>query len=107
MKEWQILTPVRWKCKYHIVLMPKYRKKVMYGRKRRTIGKTLCQLCQQKGVELLAGHAMPNHIHQVLSIPPKFSVAIGGRVSEREIGNPNSSPDAEGKERLYREALLV
>ena len=76
MKEWQSLGHVRWKCKYHVVVVPKYRKKVLYGRIRRVIGKILRQLCRQKGVELMEGHAMPDHIHLVLRIPPKFSVAL-------------------------------
>ena len=76
MKEWQSLAHVRWECKYHIVFVPKYRKRVLYGRTRRQIGHILRQLCRQKGVEILEGHAMPDHIHLVLRIPPKFSVAL-------------------------------
>ena len=76
MKEWQSLAHVRWECKYHIVFVPKYRKKVLYGRTRRQVGQILRQLCRQKGVEILEGHAMPDHIHLVLRIPPKFSVAL-------------------------------
>ena len=76
MKEWQSLAHVRWECKYHIVFVPKYRKKVLYGRTRKRIGQILRQLCRQKGVEILEGHAMPDHIHLVLRIPPKFSVAL-------------------------------
>ncbi len=76
MKEWQSLAHVRWECKYHLVFVPKYRRKVLYGRMRRQIGKILQQLCRQKGVELIEGHAMPDHIHMVLRIPPKFSVAM-------------------------------
>ena len=75
MKQWQSLAHVRWECKYHIVFIPKYCKKVMYGRTRRAIGKILRQLCRQKGVEIIEGHAMPDPIHLLLSIPPKFSVA--------------------------------
>ena len=57
--------------------MPKYRKKVMYGRTRKAVGEILRRLCRQKEVEIIEGHAMPDHIHLVLSIPPKFSVAMG------------------------------
>ena len=63
-------------CKYHIVIIPKYRRKVFYGRLRRQIGTTLRDLCRQRGVELMEGHAMPDHIHLCLSIPPKYSVAF-------------------------------
>jgi putative transposase len=76
MHDWQSLSHVRWDCKYHVVIVPKYRKKVIYGElKHRVVGPILRQLCQQRGVELLEGHAMPDHIHMCLSIPPKFSVA--------------------------------
>ena len=75
MHEWQSLSHVRWDCKYHVVIIPKYRRKVFYGRLRRQIGVILRDLCRQRGVELVEGHAMPDHIHLCLSIPPKYSVA--------------------------------
>ena len=75
MHEWQSLSHVRWECKYHVVMIPKYRRKVFYGRLRHQIGPILRDLCRQRGVELLEGHAMPDHIHLCLSIPPKYSVA--------------------------------
>ena len=65
MKEWQSLAHVRWECKYHIVFVPKYRKKVLYGRTRQQMGQILRQLCRQKGIEIMEGHAMPDHIHLV------------------------------------------
>jgi len=58
------------------VIVPKYRRKAIYGRTRRGIGKILRQLCVQKEIELLEGKAMPEHVHMVLSIPPKYSVAM-------------------------------
>jgi putative transposase len=58
------------------VIIPKYRRKVFYGRLRRQIGTILRELCRQRGVEMLEGHAMPDHIHMCLSIPPKYSVAF-------------------------------
>ena len=76
MKEWQSQSHVKWECKYHVVIVPKYRRKVMYGRTRKLVGKILRELCRQKGVEILEGHAMPDHIHLLLSIPPKLSVAM-------------------------------
>ena len=76
MKEWQSSAHVKWECKYHIVIVPKYRRKVLFGKTRKQIGKILRQLCRQKGVEILEGNAMPDHIHMVLSIPPKYSVAM-------------------------------
>ena len=75
MHDWRSLSHVRWECKYHLVITPKYRKKVFYGRMRKQIGEILRNLCKQRGVELLEGHAMADHVHMVLSIPPKYSVA--------------------------------
>lgn len=76
MREWQSLAHVKWECKYHVVIVPKYRKKVLFGRLRGEVGKIIRQLCRQKEVELIEGHAMPDHIHLVLSIPPKYSIAM-------------------------------
>ncbi len=75
MHEWKSSSHTKWDCKYHIVFIPKYRKKVFYGKLRKRVGTILRDLCQQKGVELLEGRAMPDHIHLCLSIPPKYSVA--------------------------------
>jgi len=75
MREWQSLSHVRWYCRYHVVFVPKYRKKVIFGSLRKGIGKILRELCEQEGIELAEGHAMGDHVHLCLSIPPKFSVA--------------------------------
>ena len=58
------------------MIVPKYRKKVLFGRIRGEIGKIIRQLCRQKEVELIEGHAMPDHVHVVLSVPPKYSIAM-------------------------------
>ena len=76
MHEWSTLSHVRWECKYHVVIIPKYRRKIIYGKLRQRIGPILRDLCKQKGVELIEGHSMPHHIHMCLSIPPKYSVAF-------------------------------
>ena len=75
MHDWQSLSHVRWDCKYHVVIVPKYRKKVIYGKIKTKIGPILRKLCQQRGISLLEGHTMPDHIHMCLSVPPKFSIA--------------------------------
>ena len=64
-----------WNCKYHIVLVPKYRRKAIYGKLRKDIGKILRMLCDYKHVEIVEAHAMPDHIHMLVSIPPKLAVA--------------------------------
>ena len=75
MHDWQSLSHVRWEGKYPVVLIPKYRKRVFYGKLKRQIGAILRELCRQRGVELVEGHCMPDHVHLCLSIPPKYSVA--------------------------------
>ena len=75
MHDWQSLSHVRWECKYHLVFIPKYRRKVLYGKLRPKIGAILRELCRQRGIELLEGHLMPDHVHMCLSIPPKYSVS--------------------------------
>ena len=75
MHDWQSLAHVRWDCKYHVVIVPKYRRKAFYGKLRKRIGQILRELCRQRGVELVEGHAMSDHVHLLLSIPPKYSVS--------------------------------
>ena len=76
MHDWQSLSHVRWECKYHVVIIPKYRKKKLYGKFKYRVGEIIRDLCRQRGVELLEGHLMPDHIHMCLSVPPKFSIAF-------------------------------
>jgi putative transposase len=75
MHEWESLSHVRWECKYHVVIIPKYRKKVLFGRVKRQIGRILRELCDQRGIDLIEGNAMADHVHMCMSIPPKYSVA--------------------------------
>jgi putative transposase len=75
MRDIESLSHVRWDCKYHVVFVPKYRKKAMYGKLRRQVGEILRDLCRQRGSGLVAGHAMTDHVHMCLRIPPKYSVA--------------------------------
>ena len=76
MKGWTSQAHVKWECKYHVVIVPKYRKKVFYGKIRRRVGEILRDLCRQKGVGLVEGKAMPDHIHMLVSVPPKYSIAM-------------------------------
>ena len=69
------LSHTKWNCKYHIVFIPKYRRKAIYGKLRADIGQILRQLCGYKNVEIIEAHAMPDHIHMLLKIPPKISVS--------------------------------
>ena len=69
------LSHTKWMCKYHIVFTSKYRRKVIYNQYRESIGEILRQLCKYKGVEIIEGHLMPDHVHMLVSIPPKISVS--------------------------------
>ena len=69
------LAHTRWNCKYHLVFTPKYRRKVIYGQLRQDIGKILRKLCEMKEIEIIEAHAMPDHIHMLVRIPPKLSVS--------------------------------
>src|SRR5215217_7145522 len=71
MREWQNQSHVRWYCRYHIVIVPKYRQQAIFGTLRKDIGKSLRELCDQMGIDLVEGHAMPDHVPLCLSIPPK------------------------------------
>ena len=76
MHEWESLAHVRWECKYHVVFIPKYRKKVLYGKFRTIVGQILRDLCRQRRVELIEGHLCADHVHMCLQIPPKDSVSF-------------------------------
>ena len=69
------LAHTTWNCKYHIVFAPKYRRQIIYGKLKGEIGKILRLLCERKGVEIIEANACPDHIHMLVSIPPKYSVS--------------------------------
>ena len=75
MHDFESLAHVKWDCKYHVVFIPKYRRKVLFGKLRKAVGRILRELWEQKGIALLEGHAAADHIHLFLNIPPKYSVA--------------------------------
>lgn len=78
------LAHTKWNCKYHIVFAPKYRRKVFYAEKREDIREIIRTLCQWKGVEIIEGEVCPDHIHLLLSIPPKLSVSGFYGILERQ-----------------------
>ena len=69
------LSHTKWKCKYHIIFTPKYRRKIIYKKYKENIVKIIRDLCKWKGVEIIEGNAMIDHIHLLVSIPPKYSVS--------------------------------
>ena len=74
-KDMNSLSHTTWRCQYHVVLTPKFRRRVIYREIRQDIGQILRKLCAEKGVKIIEAEACPDHIHMLLSIPPKYSVA--------------------------------
>ena len=75
MNEVESLSHTKWECKYHIVYIPKYRKKALYGALRQQLGEVLKQLAMQRESRIEEGHLMRDHVHMLVSIPPKYSVS--------------------------------
>ena len=75
MDESKTLNHSRWECKYHVVFIPKYRRKSLYVELRPHLGEVFRELARRKECEILEGHVMPDHVHMMMSIPPKYSVA--------------------------------
>ena len=69
------LAHTKWLCKYHNIFTPKYRRTIIYNQYRKDLGEILRTLCRYKGVEIIEGHLMPDHVHMLVSIPPKLSVS--------------------------------
>ena len=101
------LAHTKWMCKYHIVFTPKYRRKIIYNQLKEDIRDILKQLCAYKGVEIIEGHLMPDHIHMLVSIPPKMSVSsfmgyLKGKsalmiLTDMQISNINLETDISGQ----------
>lgn len=69
------LSHTSWECKYHVVFIPKYRRRMLFGQLRRELGEVFRRLAEQKESRIEEGHLMPDHVHMMVSIPPKYSVA--------------------------------
>ena len=65
----------RWECKYHVVFIPKYRRKALYAELRKSLGEVFHDLARQKGCRIEEGHMMTDHVHMLISIPPKYAVS--------------------------------
>jgi len=75
MRSIESLSHTRWECKYHVVFIPKYRKKVIFGQIRKELGDVFRRLARQKDSEIEEGHLMSDHVHMMISIPPKYAVS--------------------------------
>ena len=105
MDDYESLSHTKWECKYHVVFIPKYRRKTLYGELRRHLGEVFRKLAVQKECRIEEGHVMPDHVHIMMSIPPKYAVSqvvgyIKGRV--RSTGAGLRGEEAQ----LHRAALL-
>ena len=97
MREWQSQAHVKWYCRYHIVIVPKYRRKSMFGAMRREVGEIFKELCRRFGIELVEGHVMRDPVHMCLGILPKYSVANTVGEVERQ-GGDHDSPEMRSQE---------
>jgi putative transposase len=75
MSDYGSLGHSRWECKYHVVFIPRYRKKAIYGEVRKELGRVFRTLAEQRESHIEEGHLMPDHVHIMISIPPKYAVA--------------------------------
>ena len=75
MDEFESLSHSKWECKYHVVFIPKCRRKTLYGELRKHLGETFRKLAEQRESRVEEGHLMPDHVHMMLSIPPKYAVS--------------------------------
>jgi putative transposase len=75
MKVYETLRHTTWDCKYHVIFIPKCRRKVVYGQLRKELGTVFRALAREKESEIMEGHLMPDHVHMLLSVPPKYAVA--------------------------------
>jgi putative transposase len=75
MSNYKTLQHTEWDCKYHVIFIPKYRRKVLYGQLRQYLGEVFRRLARQKQSEIEEGHLMPDHVHMMIAIPPKYAVS--------------------------------
>src|SRR5690348_9089476 len=75
MDDYESLSHSKWECKYHVVFIPKYRRKTLYGELRKHLGEVFRKLAMQKECKVEEGHLMPDHVHMMISIPPKYAVS--------------------------------
>src|SRR4249919_2378745 len=106
MDEYQSLSHSKWECKYHVVFIPKYRRKTLYGELRKHLGEVFRKLAMQKESRIEEGHLMPDHVHMMISIPPKYAVSQVGWIYQGQEYDP-FGPGLRGEEtQLCGTALL-
>ena len=100
------LAHTSWKCQYHIVFAPKYRRKVIYGKLKAEIGAMLRELCERKHVDIIEAHAMPDHIHMLVEIPPNLGVCDFMGVLKRKKYDENIREVFKFKVQIWQPAFL-
>ena len=75
MDEYESLSHTKWECKYHVIFIPKYRRRVLYGQLRWHLGEVFRKLAERKESRIEEGHLMPDHVHMMIAIPPKYPVS--------------------------------
>src|ERR1700683_4489370 len=106
MDQFESLKHTKWDCKYHVVFIPKYRRKALYGDLKRHLGPVFRQLAEQRESRVEEGHLMPDHVHMLLSIPPKYAVSQVVGVHQRQERNPPRASLWRAKARVCRSKLL-
>jgi len=106
MDDYQSLSHSKWECKYHVVFIPKCRRKALYGEVRWELGALFRTLAEQKESAVEEGHLLPDHVHMLLSIPPKYAVAQVGGVHQGEERDPDRAAVHGGEAELRGAALL-
>jgi putative transposase len=102
---YQSLSHSKWDCKYHVVFVPKRRRKVLFGKARSHLGEIFRALARQKECRILEGHLMPDHVPMCIAIPPKHPVASGSRVSQGEECYRHG-PTVRQREKFHGRAFL-
>jgi len=106
MDEFESLSHSRWECKYHVVFIPKCRRKTLYATLRKYLGEVFRQLAQQKESRILEGHLMPDHVHMLIAILPKYAVSqVVGYIKGKE--RDPSCPSLWGAEAQLRGPELL
>ncbi len=106
MDEMESLSHTKWECKYHVVFIPKCRRKTLYGELRRHLGEVFRKLAEQKESRIEEGHLLPDHVHMMIAIPPKYAVSqVIGFIKGQERDPPGAGVRGE-EEELCGPALL-
>ena len=105
------LSHTKWMCKYHIVFTPKYRRKIVYNQYKESLRDILKQLCSYKGVEIIEGNLRADHVHMLVSIPPKISVSsfmgyLKGKSAQTELRSVYVRQTCKSEIQVWEQALL-